>query len=67
MMTPYYVTPNEQESQFQVNHLSHFLLTCKLLPKLIESGLLSQHTRIINVSSIAHYFGKINFDDLQML
>ncbi len=48
--------------QLGVNHLGHFLLTTMLLPMLITPD---RPTRIINVSSSAHFFGKMNFDDLQ--
>ncbi len=50
------------ETTFQVNYLSHFLLTDLLLPTLKKSA----PARIINVSSVAHYSGHLNFDDLQM-
>ena len=49
------------ELTFAVNHLAPFLLTNLLL------GLIKKSTpaRIINVSSMAHRFGTINFDDLE--
>jgi NAD(P)-dependent dehydrogenase (short-subunit alcohol dehydrogenase family) len=50
------------ETTFEVNYLSHFLLTNLLLPILKKSA----PSRIINVSSVAHYGGHLNFDDLQM-
>ncbi|XP_028319910.1 dehydrogenase/reductase SDR family member 13b.1 [Gouania willdenowi] len=45
---------------FGVNHIGHFLLTNLLLERLKECG----PSRIINVSSVAHHFGKIDFDCL---
>ena len=51
-----------EELQFAVNHLGHFALTNALLPSLKAK---STPTRIVNVSSTAHLFGSINFDDLQ--
>ncbi|XP_013881680.1 dehydrogenase/reductase SDR family member 13 [Austrofundulus limnaeus] len=45
---------------FGVNHLGHFLLTNLLLDRLKECG----PSRIVNVSSLAHNFGKIDFDCL---
>jgi len=49
------------EMTFALNHLASFLLTLELLP-LLERGLAS---RIVNVSSVAHRRGSIDFDDLQ--
>ncbi|XP_062869779.1 dehydrogenase/reductase SDR family member 13a.2 [Trichomycterus rosablanca] len=46
--------------EFGVNHLGHFLLTCLLLDRLKESP----GARVITVSSLAHRWGKIDFDGL---
>lgn len=48
------------EMQFGVNHLAPFLLTHLLLDRLIVAG----GGRIINVSSRAHWRGRIHFDDI---
>ncbi len=48
------------EIQFATNHLGHFLLTGLLLPALKEGA----PARIVNLSSGAHRFGNIDFDDL---
>ncbi|PSR11700.1 MAG: short-chain dehydrogenase [Bacteroidetes bacterium] len=48
------------ELQFAVNYLGHFLLTQRLLPRLQAAPA----ARIINVSSVAHYHGTIDFDNL---
>ena len=44
----------------QCNHLSHFLLTNLLRDKLAEAG----NARVINVSSIAAWHGKIDLDNI---
>ncbi|MCD6347924.1 MAG: SDR family oxidoreductase [Bacteroidales bacterium] len=59
---PYTTTVENFEYQFGVNYLSHFLLTQLLIDMLRKSD----SARIINLSSIAHKFGKIHFDDLQL-
>ncbi|XP_037533901.1 retinol dehydrogenase 11-like [Nematolebias whitei] len=48
------------ELMFGINHLGHFLLTNLLLERLKESG----PSRVVNVSSLAHDFGNIDFDCL---
>ena len=55
------ITPDKLETTFQVNYLSHFLLTNLLLDTLKASA----PSRIVNVSSTAHYRGHIDFADLQ--
>jgi len=48
------------EYTLALDHLSHFLLTMLLLDRIKASA----PARIINVSSSAHMFGRIDFDDL---
>ena len=55
------VTGDGLETTFEVNFLSHFLLTMLLLNVLKTST----PSRIVNVTSSAHYNGKMEFDDLQ--
>lgn len=53
------------ERQFGVNYLGHFLLTSLLLPLLVaasSSG--SEPARVVQLSSLAHRSGRIEFDDL---
>ena len=57
MIPPLFRTVDGFESQFGTNHLGHFALTNLLLPQV--------RGRIVTVSSIAHRFGTIDFDDLQ--
>ena len=60
MAIPRQETVQGFERQFGVNHLGHFALTGALLPLLLATP----GSRIVNVSSIAHRHGRINFDDL---
>lgn len=55
------VTVDGLEATFVTNHLAPFLLTNLLLP-LLEA---SAPARIVNVNSIQHRSGHIDFDDLQ--
>src|SRR6478735_7954376 len=49
------------ELQFGVNYLGHFALTGRLLPLLRRSA----RPRVVNVTSLAHRYAKMDFDDLQ--
>jgi len=60
MMTPKLMTEDGFELQFGVNHLGHFALTGRLLQKLKDQT----GARIVNVSSMAHRNGKIDYDDV---
>lgn len=55
-------TVDGYEMTFALNHLSYFLLTNLLLDMLKASA----PSRIVNVSSDAHTFGPMHFDDLMM-
>ncbi|KAA0201513.1 hypothetical protein HAZT_HAZT005400 [Hyalella azteca] len=60
MRCPRTLSKDGIELQLATNHLGHFLLTMLLLDKITAS----ENGRIVNVSSIAHMRGSINFDDL---
>ncbi len=60
MAPPYGQTADGFELQFGINHLGHFALTGLLLDLLMNTP----KARIVTVSSYAHYFGRINFGDL---
>jgi NAD(P)-dependent dehydrogenase (short-subunit alcohol dehydrogenase family) len=49
------------EMQFGTNYLGHYALTAQLLPLLRRAPA----PRVVNLSSIAHRTGRIDFDDLQ--
>ncbi len=55
------ITVDGLETTFEVNYLSHFLLTNLLLDTMKTSA----PSRIVNVTSDAHYNGRMDFDDLQ--
>ena len=55
------LTADGFEQQFGINYLGHFALTLRLLPRLRDAG----RPRVVNVSSLAHRSGRIDFDDLQ--
>jgi NAD(P)-dependent dehydrogenase (short-subunit alcohol dehydrogenase family) len=60
MIPPYSKTKDGFELQMGTNHLGHFALSLQLLD-IIEN---TPNSRIVNVASSAHKYGKINFDDL---
>jgi NAD(P)-dependent dehydrogenase (short-subunit alcohol dehydrogenase family) len=60
MAIPLLRTVQGFEMQFGTNHLGHFALTA-LMFDFIEN---TPGSRIVNVSSLMHKFGKFNFEDL---
>lgn len=60
MTTPYFKTKDGFEGQVGTNHLGHFALTGLLLPLLKNTP----KSRVVNVSSMAHKQGKMDFSNL---
>ena len=61
MALPRRETSDGFEMQFGTNVLGHYALTARLLPHLLATP----HSRTVWLSSLAHRFGRIAFDDLQ--
>jgi len=61
MMCPLSRTEDGFEMQFGTNHLGHFLLTNLLLPLVTAAA---PGARIVNISSIAHDKGEMQWNDL---
>jgi NAD(P)-dependent dehydrogenase (short-subunit alcohol dehydrogenase family) len=55
------LTADGFERQFGVNVIGHFALTARLLPLLRKAA----SPRVVQLSSLAHRRGRIDFDDLQ--
>ena len=61
MALPERRTADGFEMQLGTNHLGHFALTGRLLPRLFATP----GSRVVNVSSTMHKIGRMNWDDLQ--
>jgi NAD(P)-dependent dehydrogenase (short-subunit alcohol dehydrogenase family) len=61
MLPPYQQTPDGFELTFGTNHLGHFAFTGLLLDRLLAG----RGARIVTVSSVSHWEGRMHFDDLQ--
>ena len=59
MMPPYSLSKDGFESQMAANYLGHFVLTGLLLPLLNATP----GARVVTLSSLAHRWGPIRFDD----
>jgi NAD(P)-dependent dehydrogenase (short-subunit alcohol dehydrogenase family) len=59
MMPPYSLSKDGFESQMAANYLGHFVLTGLLLPLLNATP----KARVVTLSSLAHRWGPIRFDD----
>jgi NAD(P)-dependent dehydrogenase (short-subunit alcohol dehydrogenase family) len=61
LWTPKSTTADGFELQFGTNHLGHFALTGLLLDRLLTVP----KSRVVTMSSLDHFLGKIEFDNLQ--
>jgi len=61
MALPRRTTADGFEMQLGTNHLGHFALTGRLLPRLLATP----GARVVNVSSTMHKIGRMAWDDLQ--
>lgn len=59
MAVPFALTADGYESQYATNHLGHFLFTNLIIDKLLKSS----EPRLVSVSSDAHRFSPVRFDD----
>lgn len=60
MASPFQLTEDGLEFQLAANHLGHFLLTNKIMPKILAAG---AGARLVLVSSSAHRYGPFRFSD----
>lgn len=63
MASPLMHTADGLELQLGVCHFGHFLLTVLLAPNLVAAAEPGRAARVVNVSSLGHRFGGIDFDD----
>ncbi|MBN1388190.1 MAG: SDR family NAD(P)-dependent oxidoreductase [Bacteroidales bacterium] len=61
MATPHRKTRDGFEYQFGINHLGHFALTGHLIDLLMKTT----GSRVVTVTSIAHFRGRMYFDDME--
>lgn len=68
MAVPHTITNDGFELQMAANYIGHFYLSHLLMPLLISGSKDPQiNSRIINVSSCAHFVGKINYNDFNSI
>ncbi|KAI1271161.1 NAD(P)-binding protein [Xylaria sp. FL0933] len=60
MATPQTLTEDKLDLQLAVNHLSHFVLTNMIMPKVVSAG---PGSRIVVVTSSAHRYTGVRFED----
>jgi NAD(P)-dependent dehydrogenase (short-subunit alcohol dehydrogenase family) len=62
MYLPFQRTEDGFELTFGTNHLGHFALTGRVLPRLLDTP----GSRVVTVSSLGHRSGTMHFDDLML-
>ncbi|GAP84893.1 putative short-chain dehydrogenase [Rosellinia necatrix] len=60
MASPQMTTEDGLDYQFAINHLSHFVLTNRIMPRIVAAG---PGARVVSVSSSAHRYTGIRFHD----
>ncbi|UIP06783.1 SDR family NAD(P)-dependent oxidoreductase [Erythrobacter sp. SDW2] len=63
MACPHGETADGFEMQFGTNHLGHFVLTKELMPLVEKAAAAGSDTRIVNLSSRAHFMDRVHLDD----
>jgi NAD(P)-dependent dehydrogenase (short-subunit alcohol dehydrogenase family) len=63
MATPYVKTKDGFEQQFATDHLAHFLLFHLVKDALLASATSDFPSRCVSVTSLAHIFSTVHFDD----
>lgn len=63
---PEQLSKDGHDIQLQTNHLSHFLLTQQLWPKILAAGQSGQKARVVSHSSAGHWMGGTRFDREQL-
>lgn len=66
MATPEGRTADGFETQFGTNHLAHFLLFNLVKPVLLASSTPEFNSRVVILSSVAHRFGAVNFENINL-
>lgn len=64
MFCPYEKTVDSFELQFASGHLGHFVLTNRLMPRILAAG---PGSRVVNISSSGTKLGDINWEDPNFL
>lgn len=63
MALPLARTEDGLEMQLAANHLGHFVLTNRLMPRILAGGVDGSGPRIVLVSSCAHRYNGVRFED----